>query len=280
MSKLADLPSYPDLVLGVMLVPEDETVAAIHSAMELGYRAFDTAPLYENEALVGEALRTAPLTREELFVTTKLWNTCHGYDEALAAFDRTHARLGLDQVDLYLIHWPVPIRDRFVDTWRALVRLREEGRVRAIGVSNFLPEHLERIIDATGVVPAVNQVEMHIGFAQADLRETNARLGIVTQAWSPLGHGTVLGDPVLTRIAQHHDKTPAQIALRWLTQRGVMPVVKSRNPGRMAENLAAVAFDLSADDLASLDALEQGRSSFGLDPRTFETIPQAAGLNP
>ncbi len=210
MSKLADLPLYPDLVLGVMLIPDGETVAAIHSAMELGYRAFDTAPLYENEALVGEALRTARLPRDELFVTTKLWNTCHGYDEALAAFDRTQARLGLDQVDLYLIHWPVPMRDRFLDTWRALVRLREEGRVRAIGVSNFLPEHLERIIDATGVVPAVNQVEMHIGFAQADLRETNARLGIVTQAWSPLGHGTARGGTGNSPVAPPHRKTPPQ----------------------------------------------------------------------
>ncbi|MCK9541445.1 MAG: aldo/keto reductase [Novosphingobium sp.] len=280
MAPIAGLPGYPPVVLGTMGIAEEDTVGAIHAAIALGYRAFDTAPVYFNEAAVGEAVRTAPVPRDALFLTTKLWNSCHGHDEALAAFDRTMQRLGLDYVDLYLIHWPVPTVDRFVETWRALVRLRAEGRVKAIGVSNFLPEHLDRIIDATGVVPAVNQVEMHPAFPQAGLRAAHERLGIVTQAWSPLGHGTGLDDPALTGIAARHGKTPAQVILRWLTQRGVVPVVKSRSPARMAENLSAHGFDLSPEELARIDAMDRGNSLFGLDPRTFETMPRMAGLTP
>jgi len=272
MASIADLPGYPDVVLGTMGIAKDETVAAIHAAIGLGYRAFDTAPVYLNEAAVGEALRTAPLPRDELFVTTKLWNSSHGFDEALAGFDRTLRRLELEHVDLYLIHWPVPTADSYVETWRALVRLRDEGRVRAIGVSNFLPEHLERIMDATGVTPAVNQIEMHPGFQQPELHIAHMRLGVATQAWSPLGHGSAASDPALAAIAARHGRSPSQIVLRWLAERGATPVVKTRTPARMAENLTARDFTLSPDEMGRIAALDQGRSMFDLDPKTFVSL--------
>ena len=276
-TEITALPGYPGIVLGTMGIPANETIAAVHSAIGVGYRAFDTAPVYLNEAAVGEALRTAPLPRDELFVTTKLWNAYHGYDEALAAFERTMQRLGLDYVDLYLIHWPVPTVGRYVETWRALVRLRDEGRVSAIGVSNFLPEHLERIADATGVVPAINQIEMHPAFQQPELLDAHRRLGIVTQAWSPLGHGSVLAEPAIAAISARHARSPSQVVLCWLAQRGVVPVVKTHTPGHMAENLAARDFTLDTDELVRIDALDNRKSLFDLDPRTFETLPRVAG---
>lgn len=270
MSKLADaLPGFPALTLGTMDIAPDQTVAAVHAAVELGYRSFDASPVYGNETEVGEAIRTASVDRRDLFVTTKLWNACHGYDAALAAFDRTAARLGMEVIDLYLIHWPVPSRNMFVDSWKALVRLQAEGRIRAIGVSNFLPEHLEAIVDATGVSPAVNQVEMHPSFQQTSLRDHHLRLGIVTQAWSPLGHGGDLAHPDLLEIAQAHGRSPAQVILRWLIQLGVHPVVKASSPVHMAENLCVTDFALSDADMARIAALETGRSCFGVDPRTF-----------
>lgn len=269
MMELAELAGFPGITMGTMKIPAEQTVAAVHAAIGLGYRSFDASPVYGNEAEVGEAIRTAPLERGDLFVTTKLWNSCHGYDEALAAFDRTAQRLQLEVVDLYLIHWPVPTMNRFVESWKALVRLQAEGRIRAIGVSNFLPEHLARIIEATGVVPAVNQIELNSAFQQSALRELHQRLGILTQAWSPFGHGGDLADPRLGEIAQAHGRSPAQVILRWLIQLGVHPVAKASSAGHMAENLQASEFELSASDMALVGALDRNTSCFGLDPNTF-----------
>lgn len=264
------LPGYPALTLGTMLMPADQTFATLHQAMALGYRAFDTAPIYGNEHAVGEALRTASIPREELFITTKLWNSSHRYDDALAAFDRTIERLGLDTVDLYLIHWPVPTRGHYVEAWKALVRLKEEGRVRAIGVSNFLPEHLDRIIDATGEVPAANQIEINPSHQQASLRAANRERGIVSQAWSPFGNGGSLSDPAISALAERLGRTPGQAVLRWHLQSGVHPVVKASSAHHLAENLAASAAPLEPADFAAMTALDRGASCFGLDAETFE----------
>ncbi len=263
------LPGFPAVTLGTMAIAPGDTVSAIHRAIALGYRSFDTAPIYGNEPEVGEAIRSAPVDRADLFVTTKLWNSCHGYDEALGAFDRTMARIGLDVLDLYLIHWPVPTQDRYVETWKAMVRLQEEGRVRAIGVSNFLPEHLERIIAATGVVPAVNQIELHPSFQQDGARAYHRGQGIVTQAWSPLGHGGDLAHARIAGIAQAHGRSPAQIILRWLLQMGVTPVVKASSIAHMAQNLAVRDFVLSDAEMQILSDVDRNESCFGIDPRTF-----------
>lgn len=266
--------------LGTMAIAPEQTVTVVHQAIDLGYRLFDTSPVYGNEEAVGEAIRTAAVDRSDLWVATKLWNSCHGYDEALAAFDRTSQRLGLDVVDLYLIHWPVPTQNRFVDSWKALVRLQKEGRVGAIGVSNFLPEHLERIIDATGVVPLVNQIEMHPSFQQGELRETHERLGIVTQAWSPLGNGQDLAEPVITEIATRHNRSPAQIVLQWLAQQGVCPVAKASSIQHLRDNLATNEFQLTEADMNRMAALNRNASCFSVDPRTFVSPPELEGFNP
>lgn len=263
------LVGYPPVVLGTMGIEPERTPKLIHEAIALGYRAFDTAPIYGNEAEVGKALRTAPVPRAELFVTTKLWNACHGHDETLAAFDRTMERMSLDAIDLFLIHWPCPFIGKYVETWRALVRLQGEGRVRMIGVSNFLPDHIERIIGETGVAPAVNQIELNLSFQQTDLVDTHRRLGIATQAWSPLGHGGDLGHPVLSALALKHGVSPAQVVLRWFASLGVVPVVKASRTPHLAENVATGHFPLDADDLAQLSALNRDRSCFGVDPLTF-----------
>lgn len=280
MTELADLAGFPCLTMGTMMIPPEQTVAAVHRAIDLGYRSFDASPVYGNEAEVGEAIRTAPLARGELFVTTKLWNASHGYDEALAAFDRTMQRLQLDVLDLYLIHWPVPTVNRYVESWKALVQLQAEGRIRAIGVSNFLSEHLARIIDATGVVPAVNQIELNPAFQQAEQREHHRRLGILTQAWSPFGHGGALSDSGLGEIAQAHGRSPAQVILRWLLQLGVHPVAKAGGAGHMAENLQVSDFELTASDMAQVAALDRNTSCFGLDPKTFVAPEGMEDLKP
>jgi 2,5-diketo-D-gluconate reductase A len=265
----ADLPGFPAITLGTMAIAPEQTVAAVHQAIELGYRSFDTSPIYGNEENVGEAIRTASIDRNELFVTTKLWNSCHGLDEALHAFDRTQQRLGLEVVDLYLIHWPVPTLGRYIETWRAMVRLKNDGRVRAIGVSNFLPEHLDQIVDATGEVPCVNQIECHPTFQQTTLREYHQAMGIVTQAWSSLGHGTDLTDPVVQGIARERGASPAQVILSWHLHQGVLPVVKASSPGHMAENLDARTINLNQHEITQIASLERNDSCFGVDPRTF-----------
>jgi 2,5-diketo-D-gluconate reductase A len=245
----------PQLGFGVWQVPDDETTKAVTTAIEAGYRSIDTAAIYGNERGVGEAVVGFP--REELFITTKLWNADQGYDNALRAFDESLNKLKLDTLDLYLIHWPTPARDLYVDTWRAFAKLLEDGRVRAIGVSNFQPAHLERIIDL-GVTPAVNQVELHPYLQQTELRAFHEQHGIRTEAWSPLGQGgELLGDPVVTEIAERHGRSPAQVVLRWHLQIGNVVIPKSVTPSRIAQNIAVFDFELSDTDVAALSTLDR-----------------------
>lgn len=259
----------PQLGFGVYQVPEDETRGVVASALEAGYRSIDTAALYRNEAGTGRALAESGIPREELFVTTKLWNTDQGYDAALKAFDTSLAKLGLEYVDLYLVHWPLPARDLYVETWRALEKIHAEGRARAIGVSNFQPAHLRRLTEETDVVPAVNQIELHPRLQQRELREFDASLGIATEAWSPLGRGNgVLEDPVVTGIAEKHGRTPAQVVLRWHIRLGNVVIPKSVTPARIRENIDVFGFELDDDDLAALGTLETG-ARVGPDPDTF-----------
>jgi len=259
----------PQLGFGVFLVPADEVVEPVRLALDAGYRLIDTAKLYGNEEGVGRAIRDSGIPRDEIFVTTKVWNSDHGYDATLRAFDDSQKRLGLDVVDLYLIHWPTPQRDLYVDTWRAFEQLYADGRVRAIGVSNFTVAHLERLLGETTVVPAVNQIELHPGFAQEQTREFGHRHGIVTESWSPLGRGHgLLDDPVVTGIAEEHDKTPAQVVLRWHIQLGCVVIPKSTHKERIAENIDVFDVELTDAEMAALSALtEPGR--VGPDPDEF-----------
>jgi 2,5-diketo-D-gluconate reductase A len=264
--------SMPQLGFGVFLVPDAESEPAVVSAVEAGYRSIDTARIYENEEGTGRAIKSCGVPREELFVTTKLWNADHGYDSTLRACEASLDRLGLDYLDLYLIHWPMPTRDRYLDTWRAFERLLADGKVRAIGVSNFQPEHLTRLMDAFDVVPAVNQIELHPYLQQAELRAFHAEHGIVTEAWSPLGQGKgLLDDPALAAIAAKHGRTPAQVAIRWQLQLGNVVIPKSVTPARIVENIAVTDVELDGDDLTAIAALESGRR-YGPDPDTFDYI--------
>ncbi len=258
----------PQLGFGVFQVPPGDTAQVVTRAFETGYRHIDTAAAYANESGVGEALRAADLPREEVFITTKCFNDDHGYDEATKALSTSLERLGLDFVDLYLIHWPVPSRDRYVDTWKAFVELRAQGLIRAIGVSNFQAPHLERVIEATGVVPAVNQVELHPRLQQPELRREHEELGIVTEAWSPLAQGQVLEDPVITRIADAHGKTPGQAVIRWHLQIGNVVIPKSVTPERIEQNFDVFDFELSEEEMDAIEQLDAGER-IGPDPDTF-----------
>ena len=248
----------PQLGLGTYQMPADITKDLVLAAFELGYRHVDTARAYGNEQGVGQAVRESGLPRSEVFVTTKLWNVGHGYDTAMRTFEESMQLLGLDVLDLYLIHWPVPAIDRYVDTWRAFEQLLADGRVRAIGVSNFEPEHLKRLVDETQTVPAVNQIELHPYLQQRELRALHDELGIATEAWSPLAlGGAMLSDEVLVRIAEKHGRTPAQIVLRWHTQLGNVVIPKSVRPSRMAENAAIFDFSLDEDDMTAIESLDR-----------------------
>lgn len=262
---LADGADIPQLGFGLYKVPATDAARLCLDAIGIGYRHLDTAAFYGNEREVGAAVRAAPVPRDELFVTSKVWKDDNGFDETLRAFDASIDRLGLDRLDLYLIHWPVPSTDRYVDTWRALIRLQEEGRVRSIGVANFHVHHLERIIGETGVTPVVNQVELHPWLPQAAVRAFDAARGIRTEAWSPLARGRVLGTPQLDELASKHDRTPAQVVLRWHVQLGNVVIPKASSPERLAENLDVFGFELDADDLATLASLETGERT-GRDP--------------
>jgi 2,5-diketo-D-gluconate reductase A len=255
----------PALGFGVYKIPEEQVEGAVHTAVEAGYRSIDTATLYRNERGVGNAVRSSGLPREELFVTTKLWNSDHGYDRALAAFDESMERLALDYVDLYLIHWPVPSQDRYVETWRALAKILADGRARAVGVSNFEPEHLRRIIDETGVVPVVNQVELHPNLPQERVRAFDAEHGIVTESWSPLARGRLLENETLTRLAHEHGKTAAQIVLRWHLQLGLVAIPKSVTPERIRANIDIFDFELAEAEMAAISGLASG-SRTGMHP--------------
>ncbi|CAM5228480.1 oxidoreductase [Streptomyces spiroverticillatus] len=258
----------PQLGFGVFQVPDEETTAAVGTALAAGYRSIDTAAVYGNERGVGRALAESGIARDELFVTTKLWNADQGYDAALTAFDASLDKLGLDHVDLYLIHWPTPARDLYTDTWRAFEKLLAEGRTRAIGVSNFQPAHLERLLDKASVVPAVNQIELHPGLQQQELRDFHARHGIVTEAWSPLAQGAVLADEAITAIAARHGRSPAQVVLRWHLQTGNVVIPKSVTETRIRENLDVFGFELSAQERDAIAALDRGMRT-GPDPDTF-----------
>jgi diketogulonate reductase-like aldo/keto reductase len=261
--------TMPRLGFGVFQVPDEETAAAVGEALRAGYRSIDTAKVYGNEEGVARAIRESGIPREELFVTTKLWNDDHGYDAALRAFDASRDRLGLDHVDLYLVHWPAPKRSGYVETWRAFGKLLADGVVRAIGVSNFHPAHLRRIVDETGTVPAVNQIELHPYLQQAELRQLHRDLGIATEAWSPLAKGgDLLGEQAVVELAKTHDRTPAQVVIRWHLQLGNVVIPKSVTPSRIRENLAVFDFTLDAADMAKLSTLERGLRT-GPNPDTF-----------
>jgi 2,5-diketo-D-gluconate reductase A len=252
----------PQFGLGVWQTPNGEAAQAVRAAVAAGYRLVDTAAIYRNEDGVGEGLRGA----EDVFLTTKLWTDSHGYDATLRAFDASLKRLGRDSIDLYLIHWPRPDLDLYVDSWRAMVRLREEGRTRSIGVSNFLPEHLNRIIDATGVVPAVNQIELHPDFQQREVRQVHADLGIAIESWSPLGQGRLLQHPVIGAVAAKHGKTPAQAIIRWHLDQGLIVIPKSVHAERIRQNIEVFDFRLDEADMAAIEGLDDADARIGSHP--------------
>jgi len=258
----------PQLGFGVFQVPPEETAEAVAEALRSGYRLIDTAAAYENEAGVRDALTSSRIDREEIFITTKLWNDDQGRDNAIRAFERSVERLGASYPDLYLIHWPAPSRDRYVETWEALCELKQDGRVRSIGVSNFEIEHLDRIIDATGVVPTINQIELHPRLQQQKLRRFHDEHDIRTEAWSPLGQGQVLNDSTVQELASSHGRTPAQIVLRWHVQVGNVVIPKSVTPERIRENFELFDFELSEADMRALADLDAGER-IGPDPMTF-----------
>lgn len=264
---MADIPdirfrdgtTIPQVGFGVFKIPDDEVEAAVSTALELGYRHIDTASVYGNERGVGVALAASGLPRDEVFVTTKLSRDHMGRDNSFSEFDRSLDKLQLDEVDLFLIHWPVPSQDRYVETWEALLELKESGRARSVGVSNFKTEHLARLQQETGVMPVINQVELHPWLPQTELRAFHAEHGIVTQAWSPLAKGgEQLSDPLLVAIAERHGRSPAQVLLRWHIQLGNVIIPKSVSRQRMAENLQLFDFELSDADVAELATLESG----------------------
>jgi 2,5-diketo-D-gluconate reductase A len=265
---LNDGNAIPRIGLGVWQTPNDTVATAVSAALQVGYRHVDTAAAYGNEAGVGEGIRASGVPREAVFVATKVWNVDQGYDKALRAVEASLGRLQLDKADLILIHWPAPKRDLYVDTWRALIRAKEEGLAESIGVSNFEAEHLDRIIGETGVTPALNQIEVHPRFQQKRLREANLERGVRTESWSPLGQGTLLDDPVIGRIARKHGRTPAQVIIRWHLDNGLIVIPKSVNPGRIAKNYDVFGFELDAEDLAAIDMVDDPDGRVGPDPMT------------
>jgi 2,5-diketo-D-gluconate reductase A len=246
----------PQLGFGVFQVPAEDTARVVGEAFDAGYRHIDTAWGYMNEAGVGDAVATSDIAREDLFVTTKVWNSFQGRDKTLESFDASLTALGFDYLDLLLIHWPAPENGRYVETWETFVELRDSGRVRSIGVSNFQPDHIGRIIEATGVVPALNQIELHPYFQQRTLRDFHDLHGIITEAWSPIARGRVAGDPTIKSIAAAHGRTPAQVTLRWEIQHGIVVIPKTVTPERIIANIDVFDFELGADEMAAIDALD------------------------
>ncbi|MCX6386364.1 MAG: aldo/keto reductase [Solirubrobacterales bacterium] len=265
---LRDGVEIPQIGFGVFQVPPAETAEVVGRALLAGYRHIDTAAIYRNEVGVGEAIRASGLDRSDVFVTTKCFNDDHGYEQATAALRASLDRLKMEQVDLYLIHWPVPSKDLYLETWRALIDLQAQGLARAIGVSNFEPSHLARIIKETGVTPVINQIELHPRLQQPVLRRTHAELGIVTEAWSPLAQGDVLEDPVISQIANAHAKTAAQVVLRWHLQLGHVVIPKSVTQRRIEENLDLFGFQLSVGEMEAIGGLDVGQRR-GPDPNVF-----------
>jgi 2,5-diketo-D-gluconate reductase A len=260
--------SIPQLGLGVWQTPDDVAVNAVSTALNAGYRHIDTAAVYQNEEGVGKGLRASGVAREDIFLTTKVWNDDQGFDQTLRAMDASLKRLGTDYVDLYLIHWPSAYRGKYVETWKALIRLREEGRARSIGVSNFEGTYIEELIAETGVTPALNQIQLHPRFQQKAMREKHAKLGVVTESWSPLGQGKMLTDPVIADIARRHGKSAAQVIIRWHLDLGLVVIPKSVTPSRIVENFDVFDFALSEEDKAAIAGLDSADGRIGSDPVT------------
>jgi 2,5-diketo-D-gluconate reductase A len=274
--KLHDGTSIPQLGFGVFQIDPADTVEAVTTALEVGYRHIDTAEMYGNEKEVGEALRASSIARDEIYVTSKLNNGFHKPEDAERAFDKTLSDLGLDRIDLFLVHWPLPTRydGDFVSTWRTMASFVEDGRASSVGVSNFQPAHLQRIIDETGVVPVINQVEVHPYFTNEEVRAANAQHGIATEAWSPIAQGGVLDDAVISEIAEAKGKSTAQVTLRWHIERGDIVFPKSVTRSRVEDNFDLFDFSLSEDEvarIAGLDKGEEGRT--GPNPDVFDYIP-------
>lgn len=266
--ELNDGNPIPQLGLGVWQLTDEEATAAVSDALETGYRHIDTAAIYRNETGVGRAIAASALPRDEIFVTTKLWNKAQGRDLARSGLERSLEKLGLDHVDLYLIHWPCPAQDKYVETWEQLIDFRSEGLARSIGVCNFLPGHLDAIVDETGITPAIDQIELHPTFQPDDLINHCADLGVAVESWSPLGQAADLADPVITGIAGRLRATPAQVVIRWHLDRGFIVIPRSKNPERITSNFGALDVQLSSEDRAAIDALNAS-NRLGPDPATF-----------
>lgn len=260
--------SIPQVGLGVWQTPQDIAAPTVRTALAAGYRHIDTASGYDNEEGVGEGIRSSGVDRKDIFVTTKLRNTDQGYDNALRAFEVSLKKLGSDYIDLYLIHWPSPHRGLYRETWKAFVRLREEGRVRSIGVSNFYPDHLAHIIGDTDVVPVINQIELHPDFQQKAAQDAHKKHNIITESWSPLGQGRFISNPVIGQIAAKHGKTPAQVIIRWHIDTGLVVIPKSVTPSRIEENFNVFDFKLDGEDMAAIAKLDSAGARMGPDPYT------------
>ena len=266
--KLNDGQRMPQLGLGVLQAPPDETAEVVRTALQTGYRLIDTAAAYRNEAGVGDGVRSSGVPRKEIFVTTKLWNSAQGYESTLGAFEKSLDRLGMDHVDLYLIHWPVPTEGRALDTWRAFEKIHEEGGSRTIGVSNFRVEDLEMLEREAEMLPTVNQIELHPHFPQTELRAWHHEHRVATESWSPLAQGDLLSNETIAAVAARHDRTPAQAILRWHLQLGNVVIPKSVTPKRIRENFALFDFELTDEDMTEIAALDVGQR-IGPDPGTF-----------
>lgn len=267
--KMNDGNTIPQLGYGVWKISDEDAEGSVLQALKTGYRHIDTAKIYNNEGGVGRGIAASDIAREKIFITTKVWNSDQGYDETLKAFDESAKRLGVKTIDMYLIHWPMPVRDQFVETWKALIRLRQENRVRSIGVCNFRIADLERLIKETGVAPAVNQVELHPQFQQKELRIFHEKNNILTEAWAPLGRGLFFDDPLLQSIAEEHSKTVAQIVLRWHMELGTIAIPKSQSTVRMAENFDIFDFKLTASDHDKIASLDKIDGRMGPNPDEF-----------
>lgn len=258
--------SIPQLGLGVWQTPDDVAVEIVSTALKTGYRHIDTAAVYKNEEGVGKGIVASGIDRGDIFLTTKVWNEDQGFDETLRAMDASLKRLGTDYVDLYLIHWPSAFRGKYIETWKALIRLREEGKVKSIGVSNFEGTYIDDLIRETGVTPAINQIQLHPHFQQQAMRDKHAGLGVVTESWSPLGQGNVLADPVIGELAKRHGKSPAQVIIRWHLDLGLVVIPKSATPSRIVENFEVFDFALSEEDKAAIAGLDTADGRIGSDP--------------
>ena len=267
MIELNDGRSIPQLGFGTYKIDEENAAEAVRKAVDIGYRLVDTAAIYQNEKGVGEGLKG----HDDIWLTTKVWNESQGYDRTLKAFDKCLDRLGRDSVDCVLIHWPCPDNDLYVDTWKAFVEIQKAGKVKSIGVSNFLEPHLKRIADETGVVPVLNQIELHPSFQQKEARKVHEEMGIATQSWSPLGQGDAMGNDVVKKIAEKLDRTPAQVVLRWHIDNGLLVIPKASSEDHMRDNFGVLDFELSEDDLAAFDQLDSKDGRLGPDPATMNS---------